>query len=70
MLNTRHHIDTTEKTQSPVSLVQLLFVALIALLIMVFGSQAISLFFMSAGIWGPGLVIYWLIQTATHKSEY
>lgn len=61
-LNTQDQNDLHEKNHH--YQLGLLFVVIIAFFIVAVFNKVIGLFFLSAGIWGPALVVYWLVRVA------
>lgn len=66
-LNTKDTKDINEKEHN-YQLGLLLVVAVAFFIITVF-NNVVGLFFMSAGLWGPMLVVYWLVQVAMSPDD-
>lgn len=68
-IKTMKQVDAQAEATENKSQAQLILIAVAALVVMLVAGQFFGLVLMSAGLWGPALVIYWLIQTANHKSD-
>ena len=66
-LNTKDPKNINEKDNN--YQLGLLLVALGAFFVITVFNNLVSLFFLSAGIWGPLLVVYWLVQVAISPDD-